>query len=128
MELSPGHRMHHALALSREMKLPPLATSRAVLLDENDWELHRVLRAIALNSKLSRLTAADTAHEGDLPALRKAHGRLFSPLSRSRREYPAHCPKLPKRLGFFADGVSRFPQFQTEMRPSASWNAAPARA
>ncbi len=84
VELSPGHRMHRALALSREMKLPPLATSRAVLLDENDWELHRVLRAIALNSKLSRLAPQETACEGDPTALRKAHGRLFPPLSRSR--------------------------------------------
>jgi DNA polymerase IV len=33
VELSPGHQMHRALALCRELRMPTVATSRAVLLE-----------------------------------------------------------------------------------------------
>ncbi len=66
VELSPGHQMHKALALSRELALPPVATSRAVLIDESDFAVHRLLRAIALNTTFSRLRADETARESDL--------------------------------------------------------------
>ena len=82
VELSPGHQMHRALALSRELRLPPVATSRAVLLSPEDDELHKVLRAIHLNTKLSRLNEEDTAREGD---------RLLSPDSLA--DFFPHCPE-----------------------------------
>ncbi len=82
VEMSPGHSMHNALALSRRLKLPPVATSRAVLLGEGDYHLHRVLRAIDLNTKLDRLSLTDTAAESD---------RLLS--SRSLAEHFPHCPE-----------------------------------
>lgn len=82
VELSPGHQMHRALALARELRLPTVATSRAVLLKPDDFELHRVLRAIALNTKLSRLLPEETAREGDL---------LLSP-ERLADFFP-HCPE-----------------------------------
>ncbi len=66
VELSPGHGMHKALALARELRLPPLATSRAVFLNAGDFPLHRVRRAIALNTKLSRLSPDLCAREGDI--------------------------------------------------------------
>ncbi|MEJ2471920.1 MAG: DNA polymerase III subunit alpha [Desulfuromonadales bacterium] len=65
VELSPGHQMHRALALSRQLKLPAAASTRAVLIDSDDLELHRIIRAIALNTKLSRLRSEDTACEYD---------------------------------------------------------------
>jgi error-prone DNA polymerase len=82
VELSPGYQMHRALALARELNLPPVATTRAVLLQPADYELHRLLRAIALNTKLSRLRPEDTAREGDL-LLSSAHLADFFP----------HCPE-----------------------------------
>ena len=82
VELSPGHAMHRALALSRELKLPPVATSRAVFLARDDLQLHRVLRAIHLNTKLSRLKAEDTACDSDL---------LF-PHEKMAEFFP-HCPE-----------------------------------
>jgi len=82
VEMSPGHSMHNALALSRRLKLPPVATSRAVLLGEGDHHLHRVIRAIDLNTKLDRLSLTDTAAESD---------RLLS--SRSLTEHFPHCPE-----------------------------------
>lgn len=82
VEMSPGHLMHRALALAGRFRLPPVATSRAVLLNESDHEIHRVLRAIALNKKLSRLSADDQASEMDV---------LLSP-DRIADLYP-HCPE-----------------------------------
>ena len=90
VELSPGHDMHRALALSRDLRIPPVATARALMLDRSaltptlsrrereslesrsegevldDFHLHRVLRAIHLNTKLSRLAPELTACESDL--------------------------------------------------------------
>jgi error-prone DNA polymerase len=91
VELSPGHQMHRALALSRELRLPPVATSRALLLTPGDFELHRVLRAIALNTKLSRLRPEETAKEGDL---------LLSP-ERLADFFP-HCPEALENAGRIA--------------------------
>jgi error-prone DNA polymerase len=82
VELSPGHAMHRSLALSRELKLPPVATSRAAFLSRDDFHLHRVLRAIHLNTKLSRLKPEDTACDSDL---------LYSPDKMA--EFFPHCPE-----------------------------------
>jgi error-prone DNA polymerase len=82
VELSPGHGMHRALALARELRLPPVATSRATLLTEQDLELHRVLRAVALNTKLSRLPAGQSAGSRD---------RLLSPTALA--DHFPHCPE-----------------------------------
>ncbi|BCR03046.1 DNA-directed DNA polymerase [Desulfuromonas versatilis] len=65
-ELSPGHNLHRALACARQLRLPPVATSRATLLEPDDLELHRVLRAIQLNTKLCRLEAEAVARPWDL--------------------------------------------------------------
>jgi error-prone DNA polymerase len=82
VELSPGHNMHCALALSRNTGLPPVATTRAVLLEPGDLALHRVVRAIALNTKLSRLDPANTAAGSD----------LFLSQSQIEDHFP-HCPE-----------------------------------
>jgi error-prone DNA polymerase len=84
VELSPGHGMERALAIARRLGLPPLATSRAVLLAPEDLELQRVLVAIASGSKLSRLSACNTAAAGD---------RLLS-----ARELSAAFPHCPEAL------------------------------
>ncbi len=82
VELSPGHSMHRALALARDTRLPPVATTRAVLLEPGDHHLHRVLRAIDLNTTLPRLTPADTAAEADL---------FMTP--ETVADYFPHCPE-----------------------------------
>ncbi len=66
VELSPGHGMEKALALARRSGIPPVATTRAVGLSAEDLLLHRVLRAVALNTKLSRLSESDVARDTDL--------------------------------------------------------------
>jgi error-prone DNA polymerase len=92
VELSPGHQMHRALALARDLDLPPVATTRALFLAPGDFELHRVLRAIALNTKLSRLVREETAREADLllPA-----GKLA--------EFFPHCPEALENAELAAD-------------------------
>ncbi len=70
VEVSPGFGMARCMAFSRRSGIPPIATNRACLLARDHFPLHRILRAVALNTKLSRLTPADTARE---------HNILFTP-------------------------------------------------
>ncbi len=92
VELSPGHQMHRALALARDTGLPPVATTRALLLEPEDHSLHRILRAIHLNTRLSRLTPSDTAGERDL---------LLTP-ERIADFFP-HCPEAMANTILIAD-------------------------
>mgnify|MGYP001238727248 CR=1 FL=1 len=55
VELTPGPTLQDAVALSRRLRLPPVATTRAAFLHPADYEAHRLLRAIAGNTTLSRL-------------------------------------------------------------------------
>ena len=57
VELTPGPAMHEAVTFSRCSGLPPVATARASLLFPADYHGHRLLRAIAENTTLSRLHA-----------------------------------------------------------------------
>jgi error-prone DNA polymerase len=66
VELSPGHALEQSRQLARQLQLPPVATMRAVLLHKEDHQLHCVLRAIAQNTTLSRLAAADCANPAAL--------------------------------------------------------------
>ena len=63
VEMSPGYNMGGAYAFSRQSGIPPLATNRVYLVGKDQFPLHRVLRAVALNTKLSRLTYDDTCRE-----------------------------------------------------------------
>jgi error-prone DNA polymerase len=92
VELSPGHQMHRALCLAKKLKLPPVATTRAVFLRREDVELHRVLRAIALNTKLSRLKAGETAADAD----------FLLPPEELADHFP-HCPEALENAASIAD-------------------------
>ena len=61
VEVTPGPQLHNAVTLSRELGLPPVATTRAAFLHPTDYQAHRFLRAIANNTTLSRLRAEDCA-------------------------------------------------------------------
>jgi len=56
-ELTPGPAMHHTLLFSRRTGLPPVATNRVYFAKPEGFDTHRLLRAIALNTTLSRLPA-----------------------------------------------------------------------
>lgn len=57
VELTPGPALAEAITFSRARKLPPVATTRAHFLMPSDYQAHRLLRAIAENTTLSRLKA-----------------------------------------------------------------------
>ncbi len=63
VEMSPGYNMAGCYAFSRKSSIPPLGTNRVYLIREDQFPLHRILRAVALNSKLSRLRCEDTCRE-----------------------------------------------------------------
>jgi error-prone DNA polymerase len=63
VEMSPGYNIAGCYAFSRKTGIPPLATNRVYLIREDQFPLHRILRAVALNSKLSRLACNDTCRE-----------------------------------------------------------------
>jgi error-prone DNA polymerase len=63
VELSPGFQMAGSYAFSRASGIPPVATNRVYMIRADQFPLHRVLRAVALNSKLSRLRSEDTCRE-----------------------------------------------------------------
>ncbi|QWV97946.1 DNA polymerase III subunit alpha [Geomonas nitrogeniifigens] len=181
VELSPGHDMHRALAMSRELRLPPVATARAVLRasrfapeshaadaltptlsrrergdgDESnllvkgegvkatggkatgiretggtggggkgtgtgrstypssdrgevtDFHLHRVLRAIHLNAKLSRLAPEQTASESDA---------LYSPAQMA--DFFPHCPEALENTLRIAQSCRREWDFSRTIFPA----------
>ena len=55
VELSPGYQMARSYAFSRRSGIPPVATNRVYFLKKEDFPLHRILRAVSLNTKLSVL-------------------------------------------------------------------------
>lgn len=55
VELTPGPALPDAVALSRRLTLPPVATTRAAFLHLTHYQAHQLLRAIAENTTLSRL-------------------------------------------------------------------------
>ena len=63
VEMSPGYRMAPCYAFSRKTGIPPVATNRVFLVKKDQFRLHCILRAISLNTKLSRLTRDDTCSE-----------------------------------------------------------------
>jgi error-prone DNA polymerase len=63
VEMSPGYNMHRCLAFSRSSGIPPLATNRVYMVSKEQFRLHRILRAVDLNSKPSRLKQEDVCRE-----------------------------------------------------------------
>ena len=63
VEMSPGFGMAACYAFSRKTGIPPLATNRVYLVRKEQFQLHLILRALSLNSKLSRLSAHKTCGE-----------------------------------------------------------------
>ena len=62
-ELTGGKQWRSTLTFARENSLPPVATNGVHFLDPDDYPLHELLRAIDLNTKLSRLPVSETAPE-----------------------------------------------------------------
>lgn len=57
VELMPGPALQEAVAVSRLLRVPPVATTGAYFVQPQDYHAHKLLRAIAENTTLSRLKA-----------------------------------------------------------------------
>ena len=166
VELSPGHAMHRALALARDLRIPPVATSRALLRAPryggqapppaassassasyassaavalggrgvtetcDDFQLHRVLRAIHFNTKLSRLTPEQTAAESDMfysaaqmteffPHCPEALENAARIASRCKTDWDFSCSIFPAFRGLGTDAA--FETLRERARDGALW-------
>ncbi len=63
VEMSPGFRMAACHAFSRKSGIPPLATNRVFLVRQEDYRVHRILRAVDRNTTCSRLDPDDMCRE-----------------------------------------------------------------
>ncbi len=84
VELSPGFHMAQCYAFSKKSGIPPVATNRVYLARKDQFPLHRILRAVALNTKLSSLGPSDTCCE---------HNWLVPPEHMAR-----HFPHVPSAI------------------------------
>ena len=81
VELTPGPRMHEAVKFSRALKLPPVATNQVHFVKAEDYALHRLLRAIDLNTTLSRVPDGECCAPESwlIPPARLARGYVHVP-------------------------------------------------
>ncbi len=61
IEIRPGIEGREALTYAREYSLPPIATNAVCFADPEDYNIHKLLRAIDLNCSLSDLRPEDIA-------------------------------------------------------------------
>ncbi|GKS57190.1 DNA-directed DNA polymerase [Nitrospira sp.] len=109
VELTPGPAMHQTLLFSRRAHLPPVATNRVHFVRPDEFSVHRLLRAIALNTTLSRLPAS--------ACCRPTHWLM--PPERMARQFP-HCPEAIEHTSHIAEtchtdwrfGETIFPAFR----------------
>ncbi|HEY1269329.1 MAG TPA: PHP domain-containing protein, partial [Candidatus Binatia bacterium] len=107
VELTPGPRMHEAVKFARALKLPPVATNKAHFVKAEDYALHRLLRAIDLNTTLSRVPESECC----------APDAWLMPLSRFERYY-AHVPEALANAARIADGCRTDWDFKETIFPA----------
>ncbi|MFC1585444.1 PHP domain-containing protein [Fibrobacterota bacterium] len=69
---------------ARELGIPPAVSNNSFFLDREDWHIHRVMRAIGLNSSLSRLKPEEYAHRN----------AFFRPSGQMAKLFPGHGQAL----------------------------------
>ncbi|HET6796717.1 MAG TPA: DNA polymerase III subunit alpha [Gemmatimonadales bacterium] len=92
-ELRPGRERHATLAAARRLGLPVIATNGVIAAQPEEWNRHRLLRAIALNTTLSALSSEQVWPTG---------AWLCSPPQLER-----HFPDCPEALVAAADVAER---------------------
>ena len=107
VELTPDTDLQAAVDFSRHTGLPPVATTRAAMLHPAEYETHRLLRAIALNTTLSRLRAAHCC----------APSHWLMPPSAMERHLP-HMPDALANTRRIAEHCSTDWSFATTVFPS----------
>jgi error-prone DNA polymerase len=107
IELTRGTQFAEAFAFSRGTQVPPVATTRACFLHPSEFEAHRLLRAIALNTTLSRLKREDCC----------APSHWLTPPERLERFFP-HVPEALTNTRRIAERCHTDWDFTTTIFPS----------
>src|SRR5215212_5753732 len=128
-ELRPGSRRHQTRSAARRLGLPVVATNGVVAANPEDWSRHRLLRAIALNTTLSALSAAElwpqrawlcpapelSRHFPDCPEALRAAEEIAE---RCTYTIPIGTRTVPPRV---ADTAGAFDQLRTLTLEGARW-------
>ncbi|MCX6639633.1 MAG: DNA polymerase III subunit alpha [bacterium] len=106
-ELVPGQEAHCTLTLAKQLNLPPVATNRVHFINPGDYQLHRLLRAIDLNTTLSRLSEEELESPQSYlkPPQEMEEYFFFCP------EAVAHTERIADLCRYQPDFSLTFPQF-----------------
>lgn len=106
-ELVSGPEANPVLTFCRKHHLPPVATNRVHFIQRGDYPLHRLLRAIDLNTTISRLAESEVESESTyLKAPREmAESFFFCP------EAIENTVRIAKKCRFQPEFNLLFPQF-----------------
>ncbi len=106
-ELVPGEEGVRTLRLAKEKSIPPAATNRVHFLRRADYPLHRLLRAVDLNTTLTRLPEAEVeTPEAYLKSPREMEDRFFfSP------EAVTNTAEIAGKCDFQPDFAPVFPRY-----------------
>jgi DNA-directed DNA polymerase III PolC len=101
-ELRPGKGRHAVLAAARRLGLPSAVTNAVVMAHPEDWNRHRLLRAIALNTTLSELEEGGKTTA--LPPYRPTASRdaWLRPEADLARQFP-DCPEAIRAAAEIAE-------------------------
>ena len=109
VELTPGPTLQDAVALSRRLRLPPVATTRAAFLHPTDYQAHRLLRAIAENTTLSRLKPDHCALPSHWLMPESSARATSAACSGGHHQHTTDCRTVSYRLGLQTDHLSLLP-------------------
>ncbi|HNW58755.1 MAG TPA: DNA polymerase III subunit alpha [bacterium] len=107
-EIVPHGERERLLRFAREHRLPPVASCAAWFLSEADYPVHRLLRAIDLNTTLERIPAGEVAS----PQARLRSPREMEPLFPDAPDALANSAAIARQCTFDLDfGHFVFPSF-----------------
>ncbi len=130
VELSPGHQMHRALALARELELPPVASSRAVFLETGGFRAAQGAARHRRQYQALAPCAGSARRRGRPPAAAGKTRRFLPPLPAGAGERRRHRRALQDRLGSLRHRLSRLsrhgrrgsrPELEARARQGALW-------
>ena len=90
------------LKFSQESGIPPVATNDVYFVDPSDFPLHRLLRAIDLNTCLSRIPPERAGERRSLAEAGGGDGPPVSACCESDGQHAAHCLRLLRGSGYRA--------------------------
>ncbi len=100
-ELIPGSEGHRILKYARARGIPPVATNRVHFINQGDYNLHRLLRAIDHNTTFSSLEESEVEPQ---------NAWLWTP--EQMEDYFFYCPQVVENTLKIADKCKYVPEFK----------------